>query len=182
MPNQETYDNQGSDVTDEEFEQIVEERPDRSDDTERIERDLATEQQFDTQHGAGHTHNPTEAAEQGLTYTPPSDPPVRPGDDAEGAEVAAGFAPDMEDSTPDARNLPAGVDNNDLELRNDVIEVMQDNSETADVADTVAVQVRDGVVTLRGSVTTEADESRLYDIIIELPGVEDVRSALEVAG
>lgn len=181
MPNRETHDNRDSDVTDEEFEQMAEEPPE-PDESERIDRDLATEQQYDTQHGSGHTHNPAEAAEQGLTYTPPSDPPVHPSDDPEGAEVAAGFSPNMEESSPDVRDLPDDVDNNDLELENDIVEMLQNNSETVDLADTVSVEVRDGVVILRGTITAENDEGRLYDIIIELPGVEDVQSELEVAG
>ena len=40
---------------------------------------------------AGETGNADAAAEEGLTWVPPIDPPVIPSDNAEGLEVAAGF-------------------------------------------------------------------------------------------
>ena len=143
---------------------------------------MATEQQYDTQHGAGDTYDPEEAQEQGLSYTPPSDPPVRPSDDPEGAEIAAGFAPNMEGSSPDTRDLPEGVDNNDLELANDVEVALRNNSETAELVEDIMIDVQDGRVTIEGAVTTEDDVGRIYDIIIELAGVRDVQSDLDVAG
>lgn len=140
-----------------------------------IEEDLAPEQVFDTQHGAGHTYNPQHAADQGLTYTPPTDPPVVPSrDDPQGAEIAAGFAPSLEESGPDVRDLPSQVENNDPDLQEDIHQMLRYNSETAHLKD-IQVQVVRGVVTLRGTVLNENDIGVLYDIVNDLEGVVEVR-------
>jgi hypothetical protein len=140
-----------------------------------IEEDLAPEQVFDTQHGEGHTYNPQHAADQGLTYTPPTDPPVVSSrDDPQGAEIAAGFAPSMEEAGPDVRDLPSQVDNNDLDLQEDIYQILRYNSETAHLKD-IEVQVVRGVVTLWGTVLDENDIGILYDIVHDLEGVVEVR-------
>jgi hypothetical protein len=145
-----------------------------------VDEDLAPEEVFDTQHGEGHTYNPTHAADQGLTYTPPSDPPVVPSEeDPQGVEVAAGFAPSMEDTDPDARKLPSQVENNDLDIQEDVYRALRYNSETTHLTD-IQVEVNHGVVTLRGSVLDQDDMGVVYDIVNDLEGVIEVRSYLEV--
>jgi hypothetical protein len=164
-------------VTDESFEEasvILDEA-----DVE-MERDLATEELFDTQHGDGHTYNPEQAQEQGLTWTPPDDPPVLPSDDPQGAEIATGYAQSMEASRPDEEELPDdGIDNIDTELQNDVYEALRNNSETMDLGN-VAVRVRDGIVTLLGTVPADNDIALIEEIVRDLDGVVDVRSRLDV--
>jgi hypothetical protein len=39
------------------------------------EQDLADDEIYKSQHGDGHTFNPRRAQVEGLTYTPPTDPP-----------------------------------------------------------------------------------------------------------
>ncbi len=146
-----------------------------------IEEDLAPEQVFDTQHGEGHTYNPHHAQDQGLTYTPPSDPPVVPShDDPQGVEIAAGFAPSMEESEANVRDLPPSMVDNDLEIQENIYRSLRYNSETAHLTD-LTVEVENGVALLRGTVTDQNDIPLVYEVIQELDGVLDVRNHLEVA-
>lgn len=163
-------------ITDEAFEEaadLIEE------DDAQMHRDLATETLYDTQHGDGHTYNPHEAQEQGLVYTPPSDPPVLPGEDLQGAEMAAGFSQSMEASSPEDEILPPSTGDDDLELQNDVYSAIRNNSETMHLTN-VAVRARAGVVTLLGTVPTDSDIGLVDELVADLEGVDEVRNRLEV--
>lgn len=147
---------------------------------ENIEAELAAEDQFKTGRGDGHTHNPRQALDQGLTYTPPTDPATLPAeDDPQGVKVAAGFAPSMEDSKPSAERLPITVDNNDLDLQEDIYTALGNNSETGHLTN-IKVQVEAGIVNLIGTVTTQDDIPRVYNIVSELDGVVEVQNNLQV--
>ena len=144
------------------------------------EEDLAAEDLVDTQHGQGHTYNPEEAWEQGLTYTPPDDPPVLPSADLQGAEIAAGFAPSMIESNPDVEDLPVTVDNNDLDLEEDIYLILHNTSETAHLADNIKIEVNDGVVRLTGTVPGDEDIALVYEIVNAMEGIVDIEMSLEV--
>ncbi len=145
-----------------------------------VDEELATEQIFDTQHGEGHTYNPQQAADQGLSYTPPTDPPTVPSkDDPQGVEIAAGFAPSMEHAEIDVEDLPTHLDDSDLEIRDDVLEALRYNSETADLTG-IAVAVREGIVYLVGIVPTEDDIAQVYNIVGDLEGVVRIVNHLQV--
>ncbi len=161
---------------------VSKERPYRiEEDDVDIEEELAVDELVDNQHGEGHTYNPQQAEEQGLTYTPPSDPPVVPSeDDLQGAEIAAGFAPRMEDTDPDAEILPRRVDSNDLNLQENVYVTLRNNSETGHLTN-IKIQVDQGVVSLLGTVFSRDDIPRVYAIVSELDGVVEVRNQLTVA-
>lgn len=148
--------------------------------TERINREQDAEGLIATKYTDGSTSNPADAEEQGLVYTPPSDPPVLASDNSQGAEIAAGFAPSMEESNPDVEVLPARVDNNDLDLEDDIVTVLRYNSETANLDD-VSVRVRDGIAYLRGNVYSNEDLAIVQGIIEDLDGVVDVVNELQVA-
>jgi osmotically-inducible protein OsmY len=85
----------------------------------------------------------------------------------------------MEEADPDVRDLPLQVDDNDLDIREDVCTALRYNSETAHLTD-IDVQVVDGIVTVRGTVTDSDDIALVYAIVKELEGVKEVRSELEV--
>lgn len=144
------------------------------------EQDLAKEYISDTQHTDGSTYDPTKADEQGLVYTPPTDPPVLPGGGPQGAEVAAGFSPSMEESDPDVEILPERVDDNDLDIEEDVAEVLRVNSETSHL-EQINVRVRDGVVYLTGTVFSNDDIEIVEEIVSDMESVVDVRNHLQVA-
>lgn len=145
-----------------------------------FDEDLAVEEQFDTQHTDGHTYNPWIAVDQGLTYTPPTDPPIVGGEARdEGIEMGAGFAPSMEDANPDQEILPDNVDNQAFDLEEDVLVALRYNSETGHLDD-VRVYAEDGIVSLFGTVQSEDDLERVYEVVYELEGVREVRLHLEV--
>ncbi|MFZ1754938.1 MAG: BON domain-containing protein [Caldilineaceae bacterium] len=140
----------------------------------RVERDLKA---IDTAHTDGSTTNPHQAQEQGLVYNPPSDPPVLPSDDPQGARIAAGFADSMEAIDPNAVDLPERVDNQDLDLEEDILTALQNNSETAHLSD-VTAEVNNGVAFLRGTVPSADDIPRVDDIVSRLEGIYEVRNQL----
>jgi hypothetical protein len=143
-----------------------------------VEEDLASEEVFDTQHSEGHTFNPHQADEQGLTYTPPSDPPVRRVEDGPGGvEVASGFATSMEDTDPSRRKLPGQVEGNDADVAQNVEQALRYNSETMHLSK-VKVQVEEGIVTLYGTVPSEDDIGLVYEIVYGMNGVMDVHNDL----
>jgi hypothetical protein len=134
--------------------------------------DLSLEgKEIDGERGTGRTYDPRKAAEEGLSYTPPRDPATLPDDDdRQGSEVAAGFAPSMEDTDPDERVLPDRVDRGDLEIQEDVGLALRYNSETAHLTD-LTVLVNRGVVRLYGPVRSEDDIARVYAIVSEIGAV-----------
>lgn len=148
---------------------------------EDFEADLAIEHDslFKTKHTDGHTNNPYLAWEQGLTYTPPDDPATLPSDDLQGVEVAAGFAPSMEETDPDVEDLPPNVDNNDLDLLDDIYIALHNNSETGHLTN-IKIQVDQGVVNLLGTVSSEDDIAVVYDIVSDLDGVVEILDNLQV--
>jgi hypothetical protein len=144
-----------------------------------IEEELTDEEVFDRQQDEGHTYDPYEADDQGLTYTPPTDPPVMLVDeDPTGVEVATGFALSMEETDPSVEDLPADVDNNDLDIQEDIEQALRYNSETMHL-DNIHVEVSDGVVTLTGTVPTMDDLGLVYEIVYDMDGVVEVHSDLE---
>ena len=146
---------------------------------EDVARQLSQESRIDTQHTDGSTYDPYEAQDQGLVYTPPTDPPVVPSDDLQGVEVATGFGQSMEESDPDVERLPPRVDNNDWDLVDDIEEVLKYNSETSTLG-SLRVRVRDGIVTLTGYVSSEDDIAIVDRVVGDLDGVRRVINRLEV--
>jgi osmotically-inducible protein OsmY len=91
-------------------------------------------------------------------------------DDPQGAKVAAGFAMSMEEADIDVEDLPAHVDDNDLDLQEDGAHALRYNSETAHLGD-IAVHVSEGVVYLLGSVPNDGDVALVFDIAAGMEGV-----------
>jgi hypothetical protein len=128
---------------------------------------------------AGETNNPDVAAEEGMTYVPPMDPPVVPSDDPEGATVAAGFASSALDEPYD-RDHPSETlsDEDDMSAR--VREALRADAITSRYADSVAIGTRGGVVALRGWVDDVEDSDNMAAVASRVSGVEEVVDELEV--
>lgn len=148
--------------------------------TIEIERACAATGRIKTQQTDGSTLDPHEAMDQGLVYTPPSDPPILPSDDPQGAKVGAGFAISMEESNPDVEQLPERVANNDLDLEEDIVTALRINSETGHLHN-IKLQVHEGVVRLWGSVFSEEDIAIVEHLIRDLDGVVEVVNHLQLA-
>lgn len=148
-------------------------------DDEFADEDILVERLVDLEPDDDLTSDELEATEEGISYQAPSDPPVVPSDDLEGVDIAAGFAPSMEEAHPDSEILPETVEMGDLELQQHVCTVLRDNSETAHLTD-IEVLVSRGIVVLRGPVADEQDIAIVDDMVSDLDGVRAVRNELRV--
>lgn len=142
-----------------------------------FERGAEVESLLDLEPEEELTSDPLEATEEGYSYLAPSDAPVLPSDDLEGADIAAGFAPSMEETHPDREVTPARVEEGNLEILEHVHTALRENSETGHLTG-VEVCVSGGVVLLSGTVDTEDDIAIVDDIVSDLEGVRGVRNRL----
>lgn len=140
--------------------------------------DMADDEVFKSQHSDGHTFNPRRAAVEGLTYTPPTDPPIVPGDDPQGAEIAAGYSLSQDEDDSRAERLPERVANNDLDLRDRVYRALRQNSETGHLTH-VKVQVQNAAVNLLGTVESQDDIAMVHEIVAQLEGVKAIKNNLQ---
>jgi hypothetical protein len=134
---------------------------------------------IETNETDGSTENVQLVMDQGLVYTPPTDPPVVPSDDPQGAEIAAGFGSSIEDE-PEVANLPESVDDNDFDAEDDLRKALYYNSETTHLDD-VRIYVRNGIAYLRGTVLDEDDITIVDEFVRDMEMVDDVRNEIEVA-
>ena len=146
-----------------------------------LQRDLESDQIYDTQHTDGSTTNPEQAEEQGLVYIPPDDPPVIPSDDLQGVEIAAGFDDSLYGEDPRAEELPAQLWGNDEELEELVMTVLKHNSETSTMTD-IRVAAQDGVVHLYGVVATDEEAAIVDQLVRDLDEVGEVVNHLDTEG
>ncbi len=135
----------------------------------------------DTELREGETDDPNIAAEEGLTYVPPSDPPVYPGTDAEGADVAAGFGSTSLDEPFDADHHDELLYAED-EMTARVRDALRADSSTSAIADQIEIDTEGGVVTLRGQVDDVEDTDNAAAVAELVEGVTEVRDRLRVRG
>jgi hypothetical protein len=129
----------------------------------------------------GETDDPAVATEEGLTYVPPSDPPVRADpDDPEGADVAAGAAvsalSDPYDADHGSELLP-----NELDLTARIRDALQADSATSGYADRLAIGTRGSTAVVRGVVDDVDDSDTIVAVIERVDGIEEVVDETELA-
>lgn len=146
-----------------------------------LQRDLESDQIYDTQHTDGSTTNPEQAEEQGLVYIPPDDPPVIPSDDLQGVEIAAGFGSSLDGEDPRAADLPDQLLGNDEDLEELVMAALAKNSETSTMSE-VRVAAQDGVIHLYGVVASDEEMAIIDELVRDLDGVVDVVNHLDTEG
>ena len=131
-----------------------------------------------TQPRDGETDDPNEAAEEGLTWIPPIDPPLRVGDD--GPEVAAGFGTTAQDEPFDADHhgeaLPAL---GEIEAR--VLEALRADAATAGLADRIELEAEGEVIRLTGTVDDLEDEDSILGVVESVTGVRSIDNRITVA-
>ncbi|HET9682046.1 MAG TPA: BON domain-containing protein [Candidatus Limnocylindrales bacterium] len=128
---------------------------------------------------AGETDNADEAAEEGLAWIPPTDPPTRPDPNGFGPEVAAGFGTTAEDEPFDADHhgeLLYAAD----ERTERVEEALRADARTSGFADRIDVDTEDGRVILDGRVDDLDDEDAAIAVAEEVSGVAEVVSRLSI--
>jgi hypothetical protein len=127
---------------------------------------------------AGETDDPEEAAEEGLAWIPPTDPPVRPGPDGQ-PEVAAGFGMTAADEPFDLDHHGDLLDETD-ERTARVLEALRADAATSGIADQLDVEMDGGRVLIRGAVEDLEDEDAVTAVAESVPGVTEVVSRLEI--
>lgn len=126
----------------------------------------------------GETDDPNEAAEEGLTWVPPTDPPVV-SDERGDPEVAAGFGTTSTDEPFDADHHGAALSPYD-EIETRVLEALRADAATAGLADRLAVDAEGGRVTVAGSIDDLEDEDAVLAVVEAVPGVAGAVSRLKV--
>ena len=121
------------------------------------------------------------AAEEGLAWIPPSDPPVVPSSDPQGIAVAAGFASSARDEPYDTDHHQAPLSNED-EMTQRVREALRADAATTEYADRVEIETDGDRVILRGVVVDLEDDDNLVAVASTVTGVAEVVDHLEVAG
>jgi hypothetical protein len=158
------------------YEGELEARPPDSDQPD-AERHENLESLAATELRDGETDDPNEAAEEGLTWVPPIDPPLRIDDD--GPEVAAGFGTTATDEPFDQdHHGQAMFAVDEVEAR--VLEALRADSATAGLADGLEIDAEGGRVIVAGSVDDIEDEDAVVSIVEAVSGVSAVVSRLEV--
>lgn len=129
---------------------------------------------------SGETDDPEVAAEEGLTWVAPSDPPVVPGEPGDwGPQVAAGFGTTARDEPFDADHHSSALpDEDDMTAR--VREALLADAGTSRYADRIGIDVEGGTVVLVGRVDDIDDEDLLLSVASTATGVGEVTSHLDV--
>jgi hypothetical protein len=129
---------------------------------------------------AGETANPSVAAEEGLTWVPPMDPPTTTAEeDPQGAEIAAGFGDSALSEPYDDQHSAQAVAGED-ELSARVREALRADAATSRFADSLAIGTRDGTVALRGVVDDVDDSDNVVEVASRVSGVDEVVDELDV--
>jgi hypothetical protein len=155
----------------------LEARPPDSDqpdepDAENIE--LLTETEFRD----GETDDPGEAAEEGLTYVPPVDPPVVMG--AGGMpQVAAGFGTTADDEPFDADHHDTALFGED-ERTERVLEALRSHAATSGLVDRLSLETVGSRVVVAGTLDDLDDEDQVLEVISDVDGVTDVVNRIEI--
>lgn len=129
----------------------------------------------------GETDDVAEAIEEGMTYIPPTDPPIIPGGegDLDDAEVAAGFSVSSLEEPYNQDNQSSFYPDDD-EMTARVRAALRADSSTSHYGKSVRITTRNGIVTLRGVVDDLDDTDNLMAVASFVEGVEEVIDELRV--
>jgi hypothetical protein len=131
---------------------------------------------------SGETSDPFVAADEGLTYVPPTDPVVVPDpDNPEGIQVAAGAGTTAMDEPYDADHHSTALTRDD-EVSARVREALLADAATTAYAERLGIETEVGVVTLRGVVDDIEDSDAVVAVASIVTGVSEVRDETEVSG
>ncbi len=130
---------------------------------------------------AGETDDPNVAAEEGLTYVPPTDPPVIPSADPQGVEVAAGTEMTSFAEPYDLDHHSTALSPDD-EMTFRVREALRADASTSELADSLGIETLGSLVVLRGLVDDIDDSDNVAAVAASVSGVSEVRDELEVRG
>jgi len=127
---------------------------------------------------AEETDDPAEAAEEGLTWVPPTDPPVVPGAHGD-PEVAAGFGTTAIDEPFDADHHDEAIWGED-EVTARVYDALRADALATQYIDDLHVESAGAVVRISGIVDDLEDEEQILAVAADVAGVREVRSRIRV--
>jgi len=128
------------------------------------------------------TDDPNIAAEEGLAYVPPIDPPVVPDlDDPQGVRVAAGFGVSADDGPYDSDHRGELLSARD-DMEDRIREALRADAATTAYAESLVIGTRGGTVAVRGVVDDLDDTDNVVEVITRVAGVDEVIEELEVRG
>jgi hypothetical protein len=141
--------------------------------------ELNLESLNETELRAGETANPDVAAEEGVPWVPPMDPPVVPGEGSEGLQVASGFGSSAL-AEPYDEDHHAELLSEEGELNDLVREALRADSTTSPLEDRIAIGTIGGRVVLRGMVSDIEDSENVIAVAERVDGVIEVVDELEI--
>jgi hypothetical protein len=127
---------------------------------------------------AEETDDPNEAAEEGLTWVPPTDPPVIAGADGD-PQVAAGFGTTSLDEPFDADHHDEALWGED-EVTARVYDALRADSLASQYIDDLQVESAGAIVRISGIVDDLEDEEQILAVASDVSGVAEVRSRIRV--
>jgi BON domain len=128
----------------------------------------------------GETDDPDVATEEGLTWIPPMDPPVRPDTaEPEGLVVGAGTGTSALDEPYD-RHQRSGELSDEPELTARVREALLADSATSDLADRLAIATRGSTVVIRGQVADVYESDAIVAVAGRVTGIAEVVDETEL--
>jgi len=129
----------------------------------------------------GETDDPDVAAEEGLTYVPPIDPPTRVDEEEPGGlEVAAGTGVSAL-SEPYDEDHESELLSEEPELTARIRDALEADAATTDLADRLVIGTRGSTVVVRGIVDDINDGDNIAAVIERVNGVEEVIDETELA-
>jgi hypothetical protein len=131
-----------------------------------------------TEFREGETDDPNDAAEEGLAWVPPTDPPIRTAEDGS-PEVAAGFSTSAGDEPFDADHHSAPISPHD-EVETRVLEALRADAATTGLVDELELDAEGGRIIVAGRVEDMDDEDAVVAVADEVTGVTEVVSRMEV--
>jgi hypothetical protein len=121
----------------------------------------------------GETDDPEVAAEEGLTYVPPVDPPFVPSEDPDGIEVAAGTGVSALDEPYDDSHHSSVVPD-DLEMTARIREALRADAATSPYADRLLVVTIGSRAVIRGEVDDIDDSDAVLEVVGRVAGIDEV--------
>ncbi len=121
----------------------------------------------------GYTTDEQIAEEEGQSYFAPDDPPILADiDAAEGVTIATGFGASALDAGYSVDETPERLEGNDEDLAEDIVDALRMSSIATGFR--IRLKVRNGIAYLGGYVSSFDDIARIGEVVMSVPGVEDV--------
>jgi hypothetical protein len=129
----------------------------------------------------GETDDPKAAAEEGLTYVPPSDPVFRSDADAtDGIQIAAGAAVDALDEPYDDDHRTAEL-SAEGDVNSRIRDALEADAATTGLVDRLVIAAIGSRVVVRGVVDDVDDADTVVAVIERVAGVDEVIDETELA-